>query len=1015
MKKFKFLSMALAAIIFASCSSDDLEVAGNYELADDGTEVFVTINDDVDGTMRAGFATQTTNVTNIKFSQQAYFMKGDQFKMYCTDTWKPQVYEFTKNVEINGVNGALFTWAEDYEGYKRDGNATDLTNREYGVFPADAFEFTDEFRKTLDFKLKSQNYGEYKGETGAIDGEARPVYKAEIPMFGKLIEDNKIQFNYMTALIRVQMYGMQANKEYVMTLTTTADAETSYKLSGTFKSTEFDGVKGSETDLPVFSVAETEIDEEKSLTLTFTPTESDGVVYLPLPVGEYNLGDLKLSYTVGEEEEKEIDLRTLDTNEDGTRKLCSEYEAPVTLKAGLRLVAVEEKNETAEISTLEELNNLLAGTEDVKGWADFGRDVTVNVTLKSDIEVLLGESKDDNYEYVGGDKKTKLIIPQLKNNVKLIFEEGEHTIKSSEGATLLPVVDADDVTDGTYKLTLSGISTELPVGVKTIQGLGLEGELSKTLTVTKAGALDLDGTFAEAVTVVEAGDVNLAGVFSEGVTVGTEEQPVGNVIFTGNTVKTLTVYATNFVGKGTFASAANNPYSNNITATGEISLEKSATSSIFKTYGTAKVTIAENIQIYTLQANGTGDVDVDGKVNNLTLNNTATVNVKGSVLTKLAVGEATEGAKVVVSENGSIKLLDNSKDAGVTVTTYDAAMITTVTDANDAENPTEITAYWTEKTTEALTKADINNGNIYTALQLAALQTTNVTTINLYANVVANDVEWTSSKAFANGGTFNGNGHSITGLNIVSGSGNNAGFFKSIASGEATVENLTLENITVDGKRNGNSLTDGIGGLVGRLAGKLTVKTVSLSGKVEADNSMNIGGLVGTNVGTLEIEESEVALTAISGKARMGGLVGVVGANASVNVKKSEVSISDIKLEGTPNTDVKTKDAQLATIGMYVGMLQQATSALTVDEDTKITEGSYNIKDYLTELGFDDVTTVRFGQSIFRYVGQKDGNFVGFSPLYTAGKAKIGNKTYTTNEEADDCLNYYQYLKQVEE
>lgn len=1017
MKKFKFLSMALAALALASCTSDDLDAVGNYELADDGTEVFATINEDVDGTMRAGFATATTDVTNIKFGQKAYFMKGDQFKMYCKDTWMPQVYEFTKNAVIDGVNGSVFTWADEESKYNNV-TADMLANREYGVFPAKAFEFKDEFRETLYFKLTSPLvYGEYKGVADAIEDEARPVYKAEVPMFGQL-KDNKIIFNYMTALIRVQMYGMKTGKEYTMTLTSTGDEK--YKLSGEFESDkDFHAYDGTNVTLPVFNVTTADADKptEQSLVLTFTPQEADGVVYLPLPVGEYKLNQLELSYTVEGDKvldqdetlnKHKITLYTLDTNEDGTRKACSEYTEPVTLKAGLRLISVEEKNVAVTVNDLKTLNDLL------EEWADYGRDVKVDVTLGDNIEVVPTTVNNGDYEYElkDGEKGTKLIIPDLKNNVTLNIIAGDYKFVSSTEypVYIFPIEDAKEVTNKTNKLTLKNVATDLPVEVKTQQGLALDGQLESTLTVNQAGALDLAGSFAEAVTVVEARDVTLAGEFSENVTVGTEALAVGDVVFTGKTVKNLTVYASNFEGKGTFP-ACTNGEKTVVTADGTITLASTATWGKFETYGNADVEVVDKVTIYILNIYGNGQVNVKGKVTSLNMFEGATVNVTGAVTT-LTVKEDVANATVNLSENGSIEKLDNSKDAGVTVTTSDAAVIKTVTDAEDAKKPTEITANWTEKTTAALEDADINSGNIYTALQLAALQTENtVTTFNLYADVVANDVVWTSSQALANGGTFNGNDHSITGLKVVNGSKNYAGFFKTV-QGTTTIKNLTLTGVSVDGKKK-EGLTDGIGGLVGRAnAGNLTIEGVTLSGSIEADNSNNVGGLVGTNVGTITIKDSKVTLDKISGTGRLGGFVGIVGADASViveNTKASSVEIKNIVVTGSPK--VATTDAAVAgTVGMYVGMLQKATSKLTVDAKTTATD-SYGIRNHFDALHFSDVKKTDYnGQVTLIYVGQHEGNYVGYSPVYGDGNAQIGETIYVADTEKANALNYYEVV-----
>lgn len=608
-------------------------------------------------------------------------------------------------------------------------------------------------------------------------------------------------------------------------------------------------------------------------------------------------------------------------------------------------------------------------------------------------------------------------------NLSGVTEIGDVVVKASTSFTA-PEVTLNDVDVTTTGAVTLGGATGI-VKVAGAQSLTLTGEYAKAITANVSGDAKIAGTYAEVL------NITAENVTVTGTTKLTANKEKGDNKLSAN--DKILVSGEITAGDGTnavnlYLSAQTTEINSKVYCSGRLTLPADKAN--------ATATIAENV---TCSGTMTTYVDltINGtKANGLTIKDGATVTVaatgkiaKVNALEKganlviegvITVTDAiqTDGGGITVNNkdfNGSISVNEDAeidvqaghvatitvaKDKTATITTSGSATIGEIT----GEGKYKLTATWDDNTVAK----DVNDGRIYTAAQLAALQTeTSVTNFNLYADVVATGIDWTSSKALTNGGTFNGNTHKITGLNIVSGTGNNAGFFKSIATGEATVENLTLENITVDGKRNGNSLTDGIGGLVGRLAGKLTVKKVSLSGKVEADNSMNIGGLVGTNVGTLNIESSKVDLTKISGKARMGGLVGVVGNNATVDVKKSEVGIKTISLVGEPNDDVTTSGAQAATIGMYVGMLQQATSALTVDTETKITEGSYNIKDNLDKLGFNKVTTVRFVTATFTYVGQSDGNFVGFSPLYTAGKAKIGDTTYTTNEESTDCLNFY--------
>ena len=141
--KIKYLSFAFAAVALASCSNDQLGEEGVQQTIGEN-EVFAFIADDDADVTRAGFATFYNNETG-KIKQQAVFQKGDQFKMYRKDTWKPQVLKFKNEALINGINGGVFEWANfnnaqaKYNvGVTEDAStnygANDMTGREYAVY-----------------------------------------------------------------------------------------------------------------------------------------------------------------------------------------------------------------------------------------------------------------------------------------------------------------------------------------------------------------------------------------------------------------------------------------------------------------------------------------------------------------------------------------------------------------------------------------------------------------------------------------------------------------------------------------------------------------------------------------------------------------------------------------------------------------------------------------------------------------------------------------------------------------
>ncbi|RLM53520.1 hypothetical protein DVK02_13685 [Halobellus sp. Atlit-31R] len=110
-------------------------------------------------------------------------------------------------------------------------------------------------------------------------------------------------------------------------------------------------------------------------------------------------------------------------------------------------------------------------------------------------------------------------------------------------------------------------------------------------------------------------------------------------------------------------------------------------------------------------------------------------------------------------------------------------------------------------------------------------------------------------------GTFDGTGHTITGLTIDRGAEDYVGLFGHLYIG--TVENVTVQNVSITGKRY-------VGGLVGISSNAATISASSVTGTLGTANRS--GGLVGLNQGGT-ITGSTAAVT-ISGDQEVGGLIG---------------------------------------------------------------------------------------------------------------------------------------------
>ena len=162
-------------------------------------------------------------------------------------------------------------------------------------------------------------------------------------------------------------------------------------------------------------------------------------------------------------------------------------------------------------------------------------------------------------------------------------------------------------------------------------------------------------------------------------------------------------------------------------------------------------------------------------------------------------------------------------------------------------------------------------------------------------------------------GSFDGNGHAVTGLSITTG-GSNMGLFRYVDA-SAVIENLSVSGeVAPDGSR------CTVGGIAGNNAG--IIRNCSFSGTVSGSN--DVGGLVGINAVSGTIEDSRCS-GVISGDHRVGGIAGnnpgvIRGcsnrAEVNTTAEENQVALSDITL----NTVIGTESAGTVTdIGGIAG------------------------------------------------------------------------------------------------
>ena len=133
-------------------------------------------------------------------------------------------------------------------------------------------------------------------------------------------------------------------------------------------------------------------------------------------------------------------------------------------------------------------------------------------------------------------------------------------------------------------------------------------------------------------------------------------------------------------------------------------------------------------------------------------------------------------------------------------------------------------------------------------------------TVELEADVSLEGVAFSPIASF--GGTFHGNGHTISGLSLSEGL-SLAGLFQRVQ------KDALIEDLNVSGTVKATSTCEAAGGLAGRNAG--TIENCSFSGNVAG--SSTTGGLVGQNTADGLIRNSS-SNGAVTGTKMTGGVVG---------------------------------------------------------------------------------------------------------------------------------------------
>lgn len=204
----------------------------------------------------------------------------------------------------------------------------------------------------------------------------------------------------------------------------------------------------------------------------------------------------------------------------------------------------------------------------------------------------------------------------------------------------------------------------------------------------------------------------------------------------------------------------------------------------------------------------------------------------------------------------------------------------------------------------------ISNAEELNSLQRVAQKMTDGDALS-YNYVLKNDIDasglstyntiGSDDKSFR--GTFDGNGHTIVGLQA------NGGLFGKLGSG-AVVKNMNIASSVFTGKNTGDSV-----GAVAAENNGGKISGISGYGNTIKGSGGYIGGLVGKNYGG--ISNSNDQSTVIAGADTVaGGIAGVNGTNAE---KNKGGTIDNVQSDSAVTTGVLTKDKYASNLGGIVG------------------------------------------------------------------------------------------------
>jgi len=1047
MKLMKFLPAAVAALVLASCSTEEFDsskVQQNAANKGDLRIVWDTIDDDV----------PTRALSNNLFGGP-YFEDQDQIFVYDEKMHSSDIYAFKEDG---------FYFDAQFEGDQPiiEGEPS------YAVYAGKFWDFEEEEEVTKapkGYVLRTE-----EGTPTCVDiklprvlryKETADGYGYEIPSFGKAGYHGEVgaegtyleatNFRALTARLRIRLDNAFANVSYLK-LSNTAKKP----LSGTLTAKLFTGDKRTKSMLQI-------VDKDYVtypdiyIDLRNVPSNKS-YIYIPVVSGsDYDHllnGDtdgITLKYISDRTVEDPTTVPAASWTDTGM-KFPGEVFSPNSRHAGSYSYELTDMNP-------KKVSDILAQ------YSTSGNDIELNLTKQFTIKA--GDPTIDNVVYLPKFDKENMVVrinlvapftaftneandPLIVKNVddaeptnaKVILNLGTITpvagkmnleidapgadlqvIGDFSGQTSLKLANADKFTigDGENATDFKGLTTI---------DWGAEGAGVKEIVIEDKAEVN-----------ATADDVSLNKTINEKLTVNGKLDATGQTINVGGSTEEVVVGPNGEI-KANLLGGTNSKVLEKIEIAGKVEAQVK-TAKDFATAVTVKGEglVSGNITVQNVASNLTiqdkaqvvGNIDATAVIQGaLTITSetdkavTGNVTIGGNVnVAMTAEGEAITGTLEMQGSNKTLKLVQgyiNTVKADVKNTGKWEDMFITVKldDLNEGlaaigklqkatDNEIKFTkSLWNGEFMDASYKATYRRTNesanlIYTATQLASATGIALSNIKLMNDFdLNNKATWKGIKSSASNFKVIGNDKKIEKLAFDA--KNAKGLINTIEGGE--ISDLTIEGVTVT--NTATAAVAGVGALVGTATDNaLTIKNVKITGVAidlgsDYANS-NVGGVIGSSAKALTLTGVEAAGT-IDAYSALGGLVGKADAAVTASDCKANVTFKQ-----TYNSK-KTFDMKYASVGNFIGTV---TGNVTITNGTIPSSINFDKSDRM----FCSDATVTDGD-MYTYVANPNQLYVGFSgnanstTLWTIGTLTVdGNNKYEKLGFADPHANVDSYTE----